>query len=121
LFEDDSGGTATPPFSLDDLNSGNIDFVRVEGIEIANDEILATSVRRRASPDSSHKLEGMVDNFVLGSFIRVLGINYGLDSATTTYEPSPPTIVQGNFVEIEDDRTGGVNPPGTADKVELED
>lgn len=121
-FEDDKGGPAvTPPFSLDDLvGGGNVDFVRVEGTEIANDEVLATFVRRRASPDDSLKLEGRVDDFLLDSFISVLGVDYGLDPMTI-YDPSPPDIMVGEFVEIEDDTTGGgVNPPGTADKVEEE-
>lgn len=119
-FEDDTGAAVTPPFSLDDLNGGgNVDFVRVEGIEVANDEVLATFVRRRASPDDSRKLEGRVDDFVLNSFITVLGVDYGLDLATS-YDPSPPNIVAGDFVEIEDERIGGANPPGIADEVEEE-
>lgn len=120
-FQDDTGAAVTPPFSLDDLNGGvNPDFVRVEGVEVANNEVLATFVRRRASPDNSRKLEGRVDNFVLHSSITVLGVTYGLDLVTTRYDPTPPDIDTGDFVEIEDERTGGANPPGIADEVEEE-
>ena len=121
LFEDETGPLVTSPFSLDDLRNNSLDFVRVEGVEIANNEVLATFVRR-TSPDDDLKLEGQVDGYVLNTSITVLGVRYGLEPGTTTYDPPGAESIIGpdDFVEIEDKRIGGVNPPGTADEVELE-
>ena len=121
LFEDETGPLVTSPFSLDDLRNGSLDFVRVEGVEIANNEVLATFVRR-TSPDDELKLEGQVDGYAQNTFITILGVTYGLDFGTTTYDPlgAESIIAPGDFVEIEDERIGGVNPPGIADEVEHE-
>ena len=99
-FEDETGA-ATQPFSIDDLNGGRVDYVRIEGVEIADDDILATVVKR-TSPDNKLELEGKVDAYNLGENITVLGILYQLDDSTS-YEPSVPDIEVGDFVGIEDD------------------
>lgn len=117
LFEDDTGPLVTSPFSLDDLRP--MDFVRIEGQEIVNNEVLATVVKR-TSPDDELKLEGLVDAYAPGSSIRVLGVEYGLDT-NTDYEPDPPDITVGDFVEIEDKNELPGNPAdGVADEVEEE-
>ena len=116
-FEDETGAPVTPPFSIDDLMP--MDFVRVEGQEILNNEVLATVVKRRNGPDNELKLEGQVDGYMQDDWIRVLGVEYQLILGTTSYEPPLPIITVGDFVEIEDDNN---SPPadGIADKVEVE-
>jgi hypothetical protein len=115
----DETGAATPPFTIDDLNQGLTDFVRVEGVEIANNEILATVVKR-TTPDDKLELEGEVDGYNAGANITVLGIQYQLDGSTS-YEPNPPDIEVGDFVEIEDDDDPLPNQAdGIADEVEEE-
>jgi len=92
-----------------------MDYVRIEGQEILNNEVLATVIKRR-SPENELKLEGEVDDYDLGISITILGIQYGLD-ANTSYDPSP-AIFTGDFVELEDDDP---NPPdGIADEIEVE-
>ena len=122
-FEDQTGAAVTPPsFSIDDLTPGGQgigDFVRIEGVEVANNDILATVVKR-TNPDDKLELEGMVDAYSPGMSITVLGIQYGLDGGTT-YEPNPPNIAFGDFVEIEDDDDPVPNQAdGIADEVEEE-
>ena len=115
LFEDETGAAVTPPFSLDDLMP--MDFVRIEGQEILNNEVLATVIKRR-SPENKLKLEGEVDEYFADVSITILGVKYGLN-AFTDYEPDPPSIIVGDFVELEDD--DDPNPPdGIADEVEEE-
>ena len=117
-FEDETGA-ATPPFSIDDLNQGRVDYVRIEGVEIANDDILATVVKR-TSPDNKLEHEGKVDAYNLGANITVLGILYQLDGSTS-YEPPVPDIEVGDFVDIEDDDDPIPNQAdGFADEVEEE-
>jgi hypothetical protein len=117
-FEDETGA-ATPPFSIDDLNQGRVDYVRIEGVEIANDDLLATVVKR-TSPDDKLELEGKVDAYAAGVSITVLGIQYQLDGSTS-YEPPTPNIEVGDFVEIEDDDDPAPNQAdGIADEVEEE-
>lgn len=119
-FEDETGGVlVTSPFSLDDLNEGLVDYVRVEGVEIANNEVLA-NVIKRTSPDDKLELEAVVDGYDAGVSITVLGIQYQLDGSTT-YEPPVPDIEVGDFVEIEDDDDPPPNQAdGIADEVEEE-
>jgi hypothetical protein len=114
LFEDETGPVTTPPFSLDDLMA--TDFVRVEGQEIAGNELLATVIKRR-SPENKLELEGAVDDYDLGVSITILGIEYGLD-VNTIYDPSP-NISPGDFVGLEDDDDPNL-PDGIADEVEIE-
>jgi hypothetical protein len=115
VFEDETD--AVPQnFSIYQLNVN--DFVRVEGREV-NSEVVA-SVVKRTDPDSSLKLEGIVDGYDPGVSITVLGIEYGLGPGTT-YNPSPPNIVVDDVVEIEDDDDPPTNPAdGVADEVEEE-
>ena len=131
LFEDETGASV-PPFSIDDLNPGMTDFVRVEGSEIAGNVVLATTVKRTAtvvsgdpSPEDKLELEGKVDGFNFGGgngTITVLGIEYQLQSGTTSYEPpgNPPPIAVDDFVEIEDKDEIGNRADGIADEVEEE-
>jgi hypothetical protein len=115
-FEDETGA-ATLPFSIDDLNQGRVDYVRIEGVEIANDDLLATIVKR-TSPDDKLELEGKVDAYAAGVSITVLGILYQLDGSTS-YEPTTPDIEVGDFVGIEDD--DDPDPAdGFADEIEVE-
>ena len=115
VFEDETG--AVPQnFSINLLNVN--DFVRVEGREV-NNEVVA-SIVKRTDPDSSLKLEGIVDAYVPDTSITVLGIQYGLDLGTS-YNPMPPNIVVDDIVEIEDDDDPPTNPAdGIADEVEEE-
>ena len=115
VFEDETG--AVPQnFSINQLNTN--DFVRVEGREV-NNEVVA-GVVKRTLPDSSLKLEGIVDAYVPDTSITVLGIQYGLDLGTS-YDPSPPNIMVNDIVEIEDDDDPPINPAdGIADEVEEE-
>lgn len=117
-FEDDTGGVVTPPFSIDDLNQGLVDYVRVEGVEIANDKVLATVVKR-TSPEDKLELEGEVDGYIPAVSITVLGIEYQLDGSTS-YEPSTPDIEVGDFVEIGDSDDPNPSADGIADEVEEE-
>ncbi len=118
-FEDETGALVTPPFSIDDLNDGRIDYIRVEGMEILNDVVLATVIKR-TDPDDKLEIEGSVDAYTVGSGITVLGIQYQLDGATS-YSPNPPDIVIGDFVEVEDDDDPMPNQAdGIADEVEEE-
>jgi len=114
LFENEFGAVMTPPFSLDDLMP--MDYVRIEGQEILNNEVLATVIKRR-SPENELKLEGLVDDYNLGVSITILGIEYGLDGSTS-YDPSPPNIIIGDFVELEDNSPSP--PDGIADEIEIE-
>jgi len=132
LFEDETDAPVTSPFSIDDLNSGMVDFVRVEGTEIAGNVVLATAIKRIAtvvsgdpSPEDKLELEGKVDGFNFSGgngTINVLGIEYQLESGTTTYEPtgSPPPIAVDDFVEVEDKDELGARADGIADEVEKE-
>ena len=96
-----------------------MDFVRIEGQEIQNNEVLATVVKR-TSPDNALQLEAIVDDYFPGVSITILGIKYGLD-LNTDYEPDPPNITIGDFVELEDKDELPLNPAdGIADGVELE-
>ena len=118
VFEDETGAVpATPPFSLDDLNPGGVDFVRIEGREV-NGEVVADTVKRRSDADDSLKLEGFVDAHDPGVSITILGIVYGVDGATS-YEPDPPDITAGDLVEIEDENDP-LPADGIADEVEEE-
>ncbi len=122
-YFEDATGTATPPFSIGDLTPGLVDYVRIEGTEVANDEVLATIVKR-TNPEDKLELEGEVDGFNLvggNGTITILGIQYQLDSVITSYEPDPPDIQTGDFVEIEDDDDPFPNEAdGIADEVEEE-
>ncbi|MCP4767252.1 MAG: hypothetical protein GY875_13370 [Gammaproteobacteria bacterium] len=115
-FEDETGA-ATPPFSIDDLR--RVDYVRITGVEIANDDILATVVKR-TDPEDKLEIEAKVDAYNPGVNITVLGILYQLDGSTF-YDPDPPDIEVGDFVEIEDDDESIPNQAdGFADEVEEE-
>lgn len=134
LFEDETGAPVTPPFSFDDLTPGKVDYVRVEGTEIAGNVVLATTVKRVAtvpttgdpSPEGKLKLEGKVDGFNLDLVtgdgdITVLGVQYQLDNSTS-YDPDPLNPIVGvTFVEVEDKDEPGDRADGFADEVELED
>ncbi|HEY5740870.1 MAG TPA: hypothetical protein VIW27_14165, partial [Gammaproteobacteria bacterium] len=60
-------------------------------------------------------------------FITVLGVTYdiiAIGTEATVFEPLglEGSIVPGTtFVEVEDEAVGGDNPPGTAEKIGLED
>jgi hypothetical protein len=117
VFEDETGVVPSETFSINDLNM-NLDYVRVEGQEV-NDEVVA-SVVKRTDPDSSLKLEGVVDDYDPGVSITILGVEYGLD-VDTDYKPDPPNIVIGDFVELEDkDEPPLDSADGIADEVEVE-
>ena len=133
LFEDETGAPVTPPFSIDDLTPGKVDYVRVEGTEIPGNVVLATTVKRVATvattgdpgPEGKLELEGKVDGFNLDVVtgdgdITVLGIRYQLDNSTS-YDPDPPNIdVDVDFVEVEDKDEPGNRADGIADEVEEE-
>jgi len=133
LFEDETGAPVTPPFSIDDLNPGRVDYVRVEGTEIAGNVVLATVIKRIATvamagdpgPEDKLELEGKVDAFNFGGgngSITVLGVQYQLVDGITEYEPplDPPPIAVDDFVEIEDKDELGDRADGIADEVEEE-
>ena len=114
LFEDETNTPpSTVPFSLDDLMATY--YVRIEGQEISNNEVLATVVKR-TDPDSERKLEGEVDAYDPDISITILGIEYGLNEFTE-YEPGSPIILVGDFIELEDDDVV-ISPYGIADRVE---
>ena len=115
LFEDE-GPAQLPNFSLDLLNIG--DTVEVEGIN-ANGSVNALMIKRKI-PGSS-KLRGVVDTFVNGVSITILGITFPVDGSAE-YQgggmTSPKFFVAlgvGNLVAIVDDE-----PDGDADEVDFE-
>jgi len=131
-FEDEKGPSPLQDLELSDLTPV-VDFVKIEGKEMVNDEVVAGIVKR--IDDDDYKLQGVVDGFIpIGSLasITVLGIIYPVDTTPITgtefegflnaadfFTALDAEIIAGNDpeVEIEDD----IPADGIADKVELED
>jgi hypothetical protein len=131
-FEDEKGLNPLEDLELSDLIPG-VDFVKIEGKEMVNNEVVAGIVKR--IDDDDYKLQGAVDGFIPLTSITVLGIIYPVDDAPVTgteFEGFPNAadfftaldaeIIAGNEpeVEIEDEISTPQTPLGIADKVELE-
>ena len=131
-FEDEKGPNPLEDLELSDLIPG-VDFVKIEGKEMVNNEVVAGTVKR--IDDDDYKLQGAVDGFIPLASITVLGIIYPVDDAPVTgteFEGFPNAadfftaldaeIIAGNDpeVEIEDEISTPQTPLGIADKVELE-
>jgi hypothetical protein len=131
-FEDEKGPNPLEDLELSDLIPG-VDFVKIEGKEVINNEVIAGTVKR--IDDDDYKLQGVVDGFIPLTSITVLGIIYPVDDAPLTgteFEGFPNAadfftaldaeIIAGNEpeVEIEDEISTPQTPLGIADKVELE-
>jgi len=129
-IEDEKGATPLEDLELSDLLEGGVDFVKIEGREMANDEVVAGTVKR--IDDDDYKLQGVVDGFDPLNSITVLGIIFPVDDTLITgtefegflnavefFTALDIEFTAGNDpeVEIEDD----IPADGIADKVELED
>jgi hypothetical protein len=127
-FEDEKGLTPLEDLELSDLIPG-VDFVKIEGKEMVNNEVIAGTVKR--IDDDDYKLQGAVDGFIPLASITVLGIIYPVDDTPVTgtefegfanaadfFTALDAEFTAGNDpeVEIEDD----ILADGIADKVELE-
>ncbi len=131
-FEDEKGSSPLGDLELSDLTPV-VDFVKIEGKEMVNDEVVAGTIKR--IDDDDYKLQGAVDDFIPLTSITVLGIIFPVDDAPgtgTEFENFPNAaaffsaldaeITAGNDpeVEIEDKLSSPQTPLGIADKVELE-
>jgi hypothetical protein len=128
-FEDEKGLSPLEDLELSDLLEGGVDFVKIEGKEMLNDEVVAGTIKRIDNDD--YKLQGAVDGFIPLTSITVLGIIFPVDDTpvTGTEFENPPNAAAfftalaaatDPEVEIEDDISSPQTPLGIADKVELE-
>ncbi len=131
-FEDEKGANPLEDLELSDLTP-LVDFVKIEGKEMVNDEVVAGMVKRIDNDD--YKLQGVADGFIPLTSITVLGIIFPVDdtpvigtefegfaNAADFFTALNAEITAGNDpeVEIEDELSSPQPPLGTADKVELE-
>ncbi|MDH3859707.1 MAG: hypothetical protein OEV07_17065, partial [Gammaproteobacteria bacterium] len=105
-----------------------VDFVKLEGKEMVNDEVVASTIKR--IDDDDYKLQGAVDGWIpigTSASITVLGIIFPVDTTPITGTEFEGYANAAEFftalaaavdpeVEIEDD----IPADGVADKVEFE-
>ena len=131
-FKDEKGSNPLGDLELSDLTPA-VDFVKIEGIEMLNDEVVAGTIKR--IDDDDYKLEGVVDSFSPPTSITILGIIFPVDdtpvtgtefegfaSAADFFTALDAEFTAGNNpeVEIEDEISSPQTPLGIADNVELE-
>ncbi|MBT8435543.1 MAG: hypothetical protein KJN95_12795 [Gammaproteobacteria bacterium] len=131
-FEDEKGPNPLEDLELRDLTPV-ADFVKIEGIEMLNDEVVAGTIKR--IDDDDYKLEGVVDGFIPLTSITILGIIFPVDdspvigtefegfaNAADFFTALDAEFTAGNNpeVEIEDEISSPQTPLGIADKVELD-
>ena len=108
-FEDSSSSDADDDgsFTLDELTSS--DYVEVE-VSFDGTNYYAYSIERE--DDMLTEVEAMVDDYVAGTSITVIGVTFGVDGSTTI-TGGTPTV--GDEVKVSD-----TNNDGTADEIEVD-
>ncbi|MDH3633688.1 MAG: DUF5666 domain-containing protein [Gammaproteobacteria bacterium] len=127
IFEDEKGAMPLEDLELSGLTP-LVDFVKLEGKEMVNDEVVASTIKR--IDDDDYKLQGAVDGWIpigTSASITVLGIIFPVDTTPITGTEFEGYANAAEFftalaaavdpeVEIEDD----IPADGVADKVEFE-
>lgn len=121
-FEDDTGADTSPPFRLNEINSG--DFLEINAYSDGSG-IVASEVHRRAADDVI--VQGKVEQNS-GSTITLLGVSFFTDGGTQYEDGNDAPLAGGAATFFGIDRAGDLvkikdNQPGdgTADEVDLED
>lgn len=106
-FEDDSSSDsdADGSFTLDELT--DMDFVEVE-VSFNGTDYYAYSIERE--DDTETEVEAIVDDYVAGTSITVIGVTFNVDGSTSV--TGTPTV--GDEVKVSDD-----DSDGTADAIEV--
>jgi hypothetical protein len=131
---EDESGTITSLATLF-INLNDSDYVVIEGYDNGTGTIIASEVKRKDFPGDVI-LEGVVTDTtwdgVSGS-VTILGIEFPVDSATVFEDENDDYYMDKNdfftdiqplgskIAKIKDKSSGGSNPIGIADEVDLED